>query len=294
MTKTNKKLVIFVDLEAQIMKYIVLFFMVLSTIFSHAQEKDEQKLVAIKKANDFVYEANNLMEDEDYILAEMEYRKAISEQPNIVSGSYNLGNSYYKKGNYAEALYRVEQSVKNATNKSEKHQAYHNIGNILMQNKLCKEAVEAFKSALRNNPKDDETRYNLGLAKECAKHQEEEKKDDQDKQDENKEKEQDKEDKKDKEGDDKEKPEDEGDQEEKEGEDKEDEDGKPKDEKKDEGKGDEDKQKENQKPKPQPGQLSPQQIKSLLEAMNNQEEKVQEKMNAKKQKGVKVQTEKDW
>ena len=40
--------------------------------------------------------------------------------------------------------------------------------------------------------------------------------------------------------------------------------------------------------------LSPQQIKNLLEAMNNEENKVQEKMNASKTKGIKVETDKDW
>jgi len=40
--------------------------------------------------------------------------------------------------------------------------------------------------------------------------------------------------------------------------------------------------------------MSPQQIKNILEAMQNQEQKVQEKMNAKKQKGAKIKTEKDW
>ena len=70
-----------------------------------------------------------------------------------------------------------------------------------------------------------------------------------------------------------------------------DEKGDPKDDKKEKG---EDGKHEEQKPQPQPGQLSPQQIKNLLEAMNNQEQKVQEKMNAQKAKGVKVQTDKDW
>ena len=55
-----------------------------------------------------------------------------------------------------------------------------------------------------------------------------------------------------------------------------------------------DKDKKKQKPKPQPGQMSPQQIKNILEAMQNQEQKVQKKMNAEKQKGTKVKTEKDW
>ena len=40
--------------------------------------------------------------------------------------------------------------------------------------------------------------------------------------------------------------------------------------------------------------MSPQQVRNLLEAMNNQEQKVQEKMNAEKQKGVIIKTEKDW
>ena len=50
-------------------------------------------------------------------------------------------------------------------------------------------------------------------------------------------------------------------------------------------------------PKPQqpkPGQLSPEQIKSLLEAMNNEEKKVQDKINAERAKGTKTRNEKDW
>jgi Ca-activated chloride channel family protein len=43
-------------------------------------------------------------------------------------------------------------------------------------------------------------------------------------------------------------------------------------------------EKENkQPPPPVPGKLSPQQVKNILEAMNNEEKKVQEKINSKKQ-----------
>ena len=281
------------------MKHIVVILSILTSIFSFSQEENKEQLLALKKANNFVYEGNELIADEDFVSAEMEYRKAISEQVTTVAGAYNLGTSYYKSGNLDESLYRLQQATETATSKSEKHKAFHNIGNILMQNKKCKEAVEAYKNALRNNPSDDETRYNLSVAKICAEEQQKQEdqnkddKKDQDKKDETKE-DQDKKDNKDKEGENKEDKKDEGDQEKKEGEDKKDEDGKPKDEKKDKGKGDEDKKKEQQKPQPQPGQLSPQQIKNLLEAMNNQEQKVQEKMNAEKQKGVKIKTEKDW
>ncbi|MFD2822635.1 aerotolerance regulator BatC [Lacinutrix iliipiscaria] len=278
------------------MKHIVIIILAFFSISSFAQDKEEQELLALKKANDLVYKANELVDNDDYVSAEMEYRKAISEQPNLAVGTYNLGNSYYKKGNFDEALYRHQQTIKNAASKDEKHRAFHNIGNILMQNKKCKEATEAFKNALRNNPTDNETRYNYALAKECAEQQEQQ---EQDKEDENKdqneeknEEEKEKEQDKEQQDENKEnKPEDEGEKDEKEGEDKEDENGKPKDEKEDKGKGEEE---QKEKPQPQPGQLSPQQIKNLLEAMNDQEQKVQDKVNEQKQKGAKVQTEKDW
>ena len=294
------------------MRYIISFILILTSVFSFSQEENEKLMLAKKKANDFVYFGNELLASEDYVLAEMEYRKAISEHPITEAAAYNLGTSYYKSGNLEESLYRLEQATKIAESKSEKHKAFHNIGNVLMKNKKCKEAVEAYKNALRNNPADDETRYNLGIAKVCAEEQqkqEDENKDDKDKEDKDENK--DNEDNKDKEeGDDKDKEnkdeeqkdeedkKDKGDDEKKDNEKEKDEDGKPKEEKEDEkkddkGKGDKDKE-EKKQPQPQPGQLSPQQIKSLLEAMNNQEEKVQEKMNAEKQKGVKIKTDKDW
>lgn len=276
------------------MKNVLAFLLVLFSISSFSQDKDEQEILAQKKANDLVYDANELVNNDDYVLAEMEYRKAISEQPNFAVGNYNLGNSYYKKGNFDEALYRHQQTAKHATSKDEKYRAFHNIGNILMQNKKCQEAAEAFKNALRNNPSDNETRYNYVLAKECAEQQQDENKDqDEDKKDEEKDQEQEQEEEQEKEEEDENKenkPEDEGEKDKKEGEDKEDEEGKPKDENDEKGKD----EKKEQQQQPQPGQLSPQQIKNLLEAMNDQEQKVQDKMNEQKQKGRKVQTEKDW
>ena len=259
------------------MKQLIVIILILITGFSFAQEQDK----AMLKSNDFIFDGNELV-GEDFVAAEKEYRKAISEKPSNTSGTYNLGNAYYDSGLYSEALLRHLETAKLATSKTEKHQVYHNIGNALMKQKQCKEAVEAFKNALRNDPTDEETRYNLVIAKECAEQQgggggeddkeDEDKKDGEDEEDESKDKGDEEEDKK-------------------EGDDKEDEDGKPKDEKGD-NKGDPKEEKKNQKP--QPGKLSPQQVKNLLEAMNNQEKKVQAKINAKKVKGEKVKTEKDW
>ncbi|MDW5289082.1 tetratricopeptide repeat protein [Formosa sp. PL04] len=312
MIENVRKLVIFSDFGIHVMKSILLIFISLCAFTSFAQDENEELIEAQRLANNFVFEGNEKVQEEDYVAAEMEYRKAISEEQSNISGLYNLGTSYFKKGNYEESLFRLQEAASKATDRSEKHKAYHNIGNILMQNKQCKEAVEAYKNALRNDPADEETRYNYGLAKECAKQQEEENKNNEDDQEDNKDqnqddqdqnedqnkdnKDQDQEDqdKKD-EGEDKDQDKkDEGDQDQDQGDEKENEDGKPKDDKQDQGEGDQDKKEQPQQPKPQQGQMSPQQIKNLLEAMNNQEQKVQEKMNAEKQKGERVQTDKDW
>jgi len=275
------------------MKNIIAYILILTASLTFAQQEETEKTLKIlnQNTNDLISEANDLASNDAFVSAEMEYRKALSKKPTSVAGTYNLGHSYYKKGNYQEALYRNQQAAKNATDKLEKHRAFHNIGNILMQEKKCREASEAFKNSLRNNPLDEETRYNYALAKECAKKEEPPQEDG----DDNKE---DKEDEKDKnkdqkdEGDKKEENNDKGDKDKKEGDDKE-EVGKPDKEKEKDGKGD-DQKKEQPKPQQQPGKLSPQQIKNLLEAMDNQEQKVQDKINAEKAKGAKIQTEKDW
>ena len=281
------------------MKRILLYILTICTFSAFSQDKEKQQIKAIEQSNDLVYEGNQLASNDDYVSAEMEYRKAISKAPNLAVGNYNLANSYYEKGNFDEAFYRLQEAAKVAQTKEEKHKAYHNIGNVLMQSKKCKEAVEAFKNALRNNPSDEETRYNFALAKQCAEDQQDQQdqqddnKDQKDQNDENKDQDENKEDQKENQDDNKEDQKDKGEQDKKEGEDEKDDKGDPKDEKEKDG-NEENKDKQQQKPQPQPGQLSPQQIKNLLEAMNNQEEKVQEKINAEKTKGAKVRSEKDW
>jgi Ca-activated chloride channel family protein len=266
-----------------------LIFFLLASFYGSAQDEAQ-----LSMSNNYIFEGNSIVDD-DFIEAEKKYRLGVSAKQNNVVGSYNLGNAYYRSELYDEAMLRHLEAIKNSVSKLEKHNAYHNIGNTLMQQKRCQEAVSAYKDALRNNPTDNETRYNLALAQECAKEQgngdgdgdDEDKdkdkdkdKDDKENSDENKDKE---EKNKDKEGENEDK---------KEGNDKEDEDGKPKE---DNGNQEnKDPNKDKGRPKPQPGKISPQQVKNLLEAMNNEEKKVQEKMNASKTKGIKVKSEKDW
>ena len=268
------------------LKNFGLILFLLASISGSAQEEAAQ----ISLSNNYVFEGNSLV-NENFIEAEKKYRLGVSAKQNNAAGSYNLGNAYYKSELYDEAMLRHLEAINNSGLKLEKHKAYHNIGNTLMRQKRCKEAVSAYKNALRNSPSDDESRYNLALAQECAKEQGDGKGEDKDKdRDENKDDKENSDENKDNE----EKNKDKGgeDEEKKEGDDKEDEDGKPKDDNGNQN--DKDPKKDKGQPKPQPGKMSPQQVKNLLEAMNNEEKKVQEKMNASKTKGVKIQTEKDW
>lgn len=266
------------------------------TVGVFAQQSESLEL---KLSNNLVYSADELSLKNDFNNAEANYRRAISKSRDNYVASFNLGNTYFENENYEEALYRFQETIDNSDSKLEKHKAFHNIGNILMKQERCKEAVEAYKNALRFNPKDDETRYNFALAKECMENQSDKNKDDEGEDEENKdekeenEKEQDKsdQDQQNEEGNDEEDNKNSDSDENQDGEDKEDDKGKPNDKE-----GDKEESNENKPKQPQRGQgkLSPQQIKNLLEAMNNQEQKVQKKINKENQKGVKVKTDKDW
>ena len=257
-----------------------------------AQEVNKEKQKILKESKEFLSKANYEMENDNFSLAEAAYREAIATNPEEDTGKYNLGIAYYDKEMNDVAMSRFKQAAAVADTKSDKHKVFHNLGNTFMNEKLYKEAVESYKNALRNNPKDEETRYNYALAKELLKEQEkngvgEDKKENkEDKQEEEKKENQDNEDnKKDKED---------GDQKNEQNKGEEEQDKKEGNENEDKAKPEEPKDKKQQQQPTEPGKLSPQQVKNLLEAMNNEEKKVQEKINAKKQKGTKVKPEKDW
>ena len=246
--------------------------------------------------NNHIYDGNQLAKESMFDTAEMSYRKALSKAPEKPEALYNLGNTHYKEKNFEEAKQRYFQTQKFSENKSSKHHAFHNMGNVFMQQKDYAKAVESYKNALRNNPEDEQTRYNYALAKELLEKEQQEQEQNQDQKDQD---DKDQEDKKeqDQDKDGEEEKDKEEDKEGKDGEDSEDkkEDGEEeKEEKPEESKDGKDEKEQQPPPKPKQGQLSPEQVKSLLEAMNNQEKKVQDKVNAEKIQGVPVRGEKDW
>ena len=284
--------------------FLMGFFLLATGLQAQTLQENDKKLN--RETNKILKTAEEELGENDFSSAEASYRKAVSKSESSTKARYNMANMYYGKEKPAQATARYKQAAKVAETKEEKHDVFHNMGNSYMDQKKYAEAIEAYKNALRNNPTDEQTRYNLALAKKMLEKEQQENKDQDDKKDDQKDKEQEKEDQnKDKKEDDKGEKDkkDQGDNKENEGggdkeeepkkePEKPDDKGEPKDQKeqKDE-KGDQEKEQPQQ---PQPGQLSPQQIKNLLEAMNNEEKKVQDKINAEKAKGAKTRTAKDW
>lgn len=77
---------------------------------------------------------------------------------------FNLGNTLAHQNKLKEAMEQYVTATKIEKDKSKLSQIYHNMGVIFHSQKDYAKAVEAYKESLRNNPKDDETRYNLALA----------------------------------------------------------------------------------------------------------------------------------
>ena len=249
------------------LKNIVLTMTILISFAASAQEKDN-----------YLPQANEEFEARNYVEAEANYRISESRFPKKAIASYNLGNTIYSINQPSEAKLSYMKAIEESKSRPEKHKAFHNLGNVFMKEKNYTAAVQAYKNALINNPADEETRYNYALAKKMLKDnpppKDDKKKDKKDK---------DKDKKDDKKDGDKDKKEDQGD--------------KDKDKKDDKKEGDGKKPKDDKKegqPKPKEGGISKQRLENLLDAVNNEEKKVQDKVNGKKVKGKPVRTEKDW
>ena len=146
----------------------------------------------------YIREGNKQFRLGQYDKAEVSYRKAVEKNPKNPQAAYNLGNALMAQKKDSAAVQQFEQSTRIETNPLRKAAAYHNMGVICQTHKMYDEAIEAYKNALRNNPNDDETRYNLVLCKHMKKKQDEKQKQNQQNQDDqNKKDDQKKDDKKD-------------------------------------------------------------------------------------------------
>lgn len=203
----------------------------------------------------------------DYSQAEEEYRKALQNDEKSVSANHNLGNSLYQQKRFAEAAKYFESAALTSTNEDNKAKSYHNLGNAYLSQmstvetpaqgqEVLQKSIDAFKQSLKHNPNDDATRYNLAYAQSLFQQQQQQQQQEQEKQN--------------------------GQQ-------------NQENSSSSSSEGGNNEQKENkQEPKPQPTEqkMSKSEAERLIQIMEEQERRVQEKMNKKQQQTN--PTGKDW
>jgi len=247
-------------------KYILILFLFVWAVASQAQ--NERKF--IRQGNKYFEEAmkdTSRIDTVQFNKAEIEYLKALEKKPDDSKWNFNRADALYKQKKFDESAEKFKEIADKTTNKIEKSRALHNLGNsFLMKNKLD-ESIAAYKDALRSNPKDLETKYNLLYAMNMKKKQQDQKKKD----DKNKDKNKDKDKDKDKD--------------------------KNKDQKKDQDKKNQDQQNkdQNKQQQQQQNKISKQDAEQMLQALENNEKKIQDKV--KKVQALKAESrkvDKDW
>jgi Ca-activated chloride channel family protein len=221
----------------------------------------------------YVKKGNDLYQQKKYKEAADSYSKALAKKSENLEGNFNLGDAFYKQKQFDKAGEQFNKIAESSKNKNITAGAYHNLGNTLLENKKLEESIEAYKKALLNNPKDEETRYNLAYAQDKLKQQQQQqqKKDNKDKKDDKKDQNKNKQDQQNKDNKDK-----------------------------DKNKQDQDKQnndqdkKDQQQQKPEPDKLSKEDAQRMLDALNNDEKQTQDKLKNKKAKASSVRISKDW
>ncbi len=111
----------------------------------------------------YVHQGNKSFALKNYPEAEQFYRRALTLNPNNSRAYYNLGNAHLAQKRPQDAMKCYEKGVEMEKNGLIKSRFYHNMGVVLQSRKQFAPAIECYKNALRNNPNDEESRYNLAL-----------------------------------------------------------------------------------------------------------------------------------
>jgi len=215
----------------------------------------------------YIRQGNKEYNGGEFNESEIQYRKALDKDINSFEGNFNLGDALYKQEKYEDAARKFSNIADPEMDQEELSRIYHNIGNSLLKDNKLQESIEAYKQALRNNPDDPDTKHNLAWAMNMLQQQQQQDQDnqDQDQQDQeqqNSEENQDQEEQQDQE-------QQQQDQEEQQGE------------------------PEEQEEQPR-DQISEEDARRMLEALQQDEQQLQEKLKKQKAKAQRIAVLKDW
>lgn len=119
----------------------------------------------------FIRQGNKLYRSQKWAQAETQYRKAISKNAKNTQALYNLGCALMMQQKDSMAMVQYQHAAQEETNVLRRSKSYHNMGVIMQNHREYAKAIECYKMALRCNPQDNETRYNLALCKKLLKNQ---------------------------------------------------------------------------------------------------------------------------
>lgn len=119
-----------------------------------------------------MHRGNSAFTSGNYDRAEKFYMDAVKKNPQNIRALFNLADTYLAKGDAHNADSLFAEVGKREANDQIRSMAFHNRGFIRQymalsdeenQQQLLRDAIEQYKEALRLNPSDDDTRYNLAL-----------------------------------------------------------------------------------------------------------------------------------
>ncbi len=210
--------------------------------------------------------------DQKYTDAEVQFRKAKDLKPELYEADYNIANTLYKQKKYKEASEEYDKLVQKNTDPQKRADLFHNLGNSQLMANDFEKSVESYKNSLRIRPDDEDTRYNLAYALQKLKEQQQQQQNDQDKNKQNKDQDKNKQDQENQDKQDKDK------------QDKEDQ----------QQKQDEQKQEQQKQQQEQQQNVSKQEAEQMLNAVQNKEKEIKEKVDKEKAVASPVRTDKDW
>lgn len=148
--------------------FILMIFLGLVTAYS----QNERKFV--RSGNRYFLDAvrdTTKLDTSKFSKAETEYRKALNKKPGNSKWDFNLADALYKQMHFDQAEQKFNELSKELETPEEGARALHNLGNSQLMQQKIDESIESYKEALRKNPDDLDTKYNLAYAKMLKKNQ---------------------------------------------------------------------------------------------------------------------------
>ena len=116
-----------------------------------------------------IRQGNRAFKSQKWAAAETQYRKAISKNQKNPQAIYNLGCALLAQQKDSLVMVQFGNAAQLESNIFRRSKSYHNMGVVMQNHREYAQAIEYYKMALRCNPQDNETRYNLALCKKLLK-----------------------------------------------------------------------------------------------------------------------------